>query len=203
MKKQISMIMKLWLISTMSVVLLTGLFTMAQAQMGRGMMMEHEERNAHDHPEAPEPAGMGMKCPKMERMGKRMESGMDMMISPRKLSMLSGMGMMVDSGIMSVLNEEQLGEVRAMQIENRRKYVNDMLDLVEIHEEMTELMSNEEPDPRLARELHDRKAAISGDMLESRIEMRNRIYNMLTEDQRRQLREERDPVPADPGNHVH
>ncbi len=203
MKKQLSMIMKLWLISTMSVVLFTGLFTNAQAQMGRGMMMEHGERNVHDHPEAPEPAGMGMKCPRMEMMGQRMESGMDMMISPRKLSMLSRMGMMVDPGIMSVLNEEQLGEVRAMQIENRRKYVNDMLDLVEIHEEMTELMSDEQPDPRLARELHDRKAAISGDMLESRIEMRNMIYNMLTEDQRRQLRDERDPEAADPGNHVH
>ena len=141
----------------------------ASAQMGTGMMERERgpmaEQPRHGH-------GPGM------MMGPGMGMGM----------MGPGMRMM-DPTLLPDLSEEQRQELRSMQRDLRRQHMEAMIEMMDARDEMMDEMLAEEPDPGRIREIHDRMARMHGDMLETRIEMRNRMHGILTEEQRERMRE--------------
>jgi len=99
-----------------------------------------------------------------------------------------GMGMM---GIVDLpgLTEEQRTEMRSIQREARRQNMETMLDIMDLRDDMHEAMAADRPDPRTIRELQEAMSQKQGQLLESSVETRNRIYDLLTEEQQEQLRE--------------
>lgn len=172
---------------------------LAQAQMGPGMMGPQErgydapvERSAPQHMRGTKGRGMhdgpGMMGQCMMMGQGMMGGGMDMM-GPGMMG--GGMGMMMDPAMMFDLTEEQRQEMRSMQRDMRREHMNTMLDVMDLRDEMWEEMLADRPDPERVRELHSQMAEHHGEIMESRVEMRNRMYDLLTDEQREQMREMR------------
>lgn len=152
----------------------------ASAQMGAGMM-ERERGPMAEQPRHGHGPGM-MMGPGMGMMGPGMGMAMGMsMMGP-------GMSMM-DPTMLPDLSAEQRQELRSMQRDLRRQHMEAMIEMMDARDEMLDEMLAEEPDPRRIREIHDRMARMHGDMLEARIEMRNRMHGILTEEQRERMRE--------------
>ena len=152
----------------------------ASAQMGAGMM-ERERGPMAEQPRHGHGPGM-MMGPGMGMMGPGMGMAMGMsMMGP-------GMSMM-DPTMLPDLSAEQRQELRSMQRDLRRQHMEAMIEMMDARDEMMDEMLAEEPDPGRIREIHDRMARMHGDMLEARIEMRNRMHGILTEEQRERMRE--------------
>lgn len=159
---------------------------LAHAQMGPGMMGPQErgygateERIAPQY--MPGMQGRGMFGPGM--MGGCLDMGPGMMGG--------GMGMMMDPSLMLDLTEEQRQEMQSIQRDMRREHMNVMLDIMDLRDEMRDEMLADRPDPERVRELHSQMAEHHGEIMESRVEMRNRMYDLLTDEQRDQMREMR------------
>lgn len=90
------------------------------------------------------------------------------------------------------LDSEQQTQLRELRSEHRRQQMGRMADMMDLQDEMYALMASERPDPDAVRELHDRMSAMRGEMLADQIRQRNRMQDVLTDEQREQLREGRD-----------
>tara|TARA_B100000929_G_C15351049_1_gene367569 strand:+ start:281 stop:646 length:366 start_codon:yes stop_codon:yes gene_type:complete len=98
-------------------------------------------------------------------------------------SIMSGMGAM--SGI---LDEQQMSTMREMRQENRSAQLDRMEEMMNLHDDMMQLMQAERPDPEKIKELHGKMATLHGDMLVDRVRLHNKIQDLLTEEQREQMR---------------
>ena len=126
--------------------------------------------------------GGGMSCPIMNQMG-------------------HGMGM---AGALDLpdLTEEQQGEIRTIQREVRRQNMEKMMDIMDLRDDMMVEMAAERPDPEQVREIQSNMSQKQGELLESTIESRNRIYDLLTEEQQEQIRDfQRRPGRSPYGQH--
>ena len=126
--------------------------------------------------------GGGMPCPIMNQMG-------------------HGMGM---AGALDLpdLTEEQQVEIRTIQREVRRQNMEKMMDIMDLRDDMMIEMTAERPDPEQVREIQLNMSQKQGELLESTIESRNRIYDLLTEEQQEQIRDlQRRPGRSPYGQH--
>ncbi len=126
--------------------------------------------------------GGGMPCPIMNQMG-------------------HGMGM---AGALDLpdLTEEQQGEIRTIQREVRRQNMEKMMDIMDLRDDMMIEMTAERPDPEQVREIQLNMSQKQGELLESTLESRNRIYDLLTEEQQEQIRNlQRRPGRSPYGQH--
>ena len=126
--------------------------------------------------------GGGMPCPIMNQMG-------------------HGMGM---AGALDLpdLTEEQQVEIRTIQREVRRQNMEKMMDIMDLRDDMMVEMVADRPDPEQVREIQLNMSQKQGDLLESTLESRNRIYDLLTEEQQEQIRDlQRRPGRSPYGQH--
>ena len=105
--------------------------------------------------------------------------------------MMTGMGMTGFVDFLPGLTEEQRNEIRAKQRQARREHGDLMLDIMDISDDFRQALAEERPDPAKVRRLQESLSQKQGEMLESSIKYRNQIYDMLTEEQKQQLREHR------------
>ncbi len=167
---------------------LMGAFT-TEAQRGQHMMGPHQDQRFDEREEA---YGYGTMGPGMHMMGPG--TGMAGMMGPGMGMTGFGMGMagpgMGMMGFMSLpdLTDQQQGEMLSLQQQARREHMELMLDIMEIRDELLLLMSEERPDPQEVRKLQEAMSQKQADMTESSLEVRNKMYELLTEEQRNQLR---------------
>lgn len=113
------------------------------------------------------------------------QSGMGMMQG-------GGTGMMQGGGTGMMpgldLNAEQQSQMRERRSEHRKQQLTRMGNMLDLRDEMHMLMAEQRPDPEAVQELHGRMADLQGEMLANRIRLRNEIQDMLTDEQRDQMR---------------
>ncbi len=156
-----------------------GTALIAEAQRGQHMRGWQQDQFEDDR----DFFGPGMMGPGMGMMG----PGMGMM-GPGMGMMGPGMHM---HGLLEYLEltDEQREEVRSIQREVRREHMEAMLDIMDLREDMWAAFREERPDPENMRQMHEEMSQKKGDMLVSFIEMRNSIYDLLTDEQRERVRE--------------
>lgn len=159
-------------------VFIMGTVLVAEAQMGQRMF---GGQSGQTYDENGEFFGPGM----MGRQG--MMPGMGMM---GRQGMIPGMGMM--TGLLDFLpdlTEKQRNDIRAKQRQIRREHADLMLDIMDIRDDISQALAEERPDPARVRGLQESISQKQAEMLESSITHRNEIYDMLSEEQKQQLRE--------------
>ncbi|MCF8111399.1 MAG: Spy/CpxP family protein refolding chaperone [Desulfobacteraceae bacterium] len=87
------------------------------------------------------------------------------------------------------LTENQQDEILSLQRQARREQMETMLDIMDIRDKLIEEMAEDRPDPAKVRELQEAMSKKQAEMMENSVKNRNRIYDMLSGDQRKQLRE--------------
>ena len=103
---------------------------------------------------------------------------------------MMGPGMMGQQGMMSgMLNEQQQREMREMRQEYRSAHFQRMGEMMNLRDDMMELMQGERPDPEEVQALHGEMATLRGEMLADQVRMRNQMQDLLTDEQREQLRQ--------------
>ena len=165
-----------------------GGISVAEAQRGQHMMRGQPDQafdareDLHGYPGMMGP-GMGMMGPGMGMMG----PGMGMM-GPGMGVMGPGMGMM---GILELpdLTDEQRDEIHSIQREARRQNMEITLDIMDIRDDIMMTMSEDRPDPAEIRELQEAMSRKQGQIWEVSVENRNRIYDLLTQEQHESLQE--------------
>ena len=151
-----------------------GGISVAEAQRGQHMMRGQPDQafdareDLHGYPGMMGP-GMGMMGPGMGVMG-------------------PGMGMM---GILELpdLTDEQRDEIHSIQREARRQNMEITLDIMDIRDDIMMTMSEDRPDPAEIRELQEAMSRKQGQIWEVSVENRNRIYDLLTQEQHESLQE--------------
>ncbi len=153
-----------------------GGISVAEAQRGQHMMRGEPDQTFDARGDTYGYHGMGMMGPGMGMMG----PGMGMM-GP-------GAGM---TGLLELpdLTDEQLGEILSIQKEARRQNMEIMLDIMDIRDDIMMTMSEDRPDPAEIRELQEAMSRKQGQIWEASVENRNRIYDLLTQEQHEYLQE--------------
>ena len=110
------------------------------------------------------------------------------MMGPGMGMMGPGMGMM---GILELpdLTDEQRDEIHSIQREARRQNMEITLDIMDIRDDIMMTMSEDRPDPAEIRELQEAMSRKQGQIWEVSVENRNRIYDLLTQEQHESLQE--------------
>jgi len=143
----------------------------AEAQRGQPMTGQQYERFADERWDLYGPGRMGGQ--EMPGPGTGMMPG----IGRSDLLMLPG------------LTEEQRESILSIERETRRQHRELMLDIMDRRDDLMEALDEDRPDPGKVRELHEALNRKQGEMVESSIKTRNRIYDLLDEEQRMHLRE--------------
>ena len=99
--------------------------------------------------------------------------------------MMSGMG-----GMSEMLDEEQLSSLREMRKEHRSAHFERMAELMNLRDDMMILMQAERPDPEEVQALHGQMATLQGEMMADKVRMRNRMQDLLSDQQREQLKQD-------------
>jgi Spy/CpxP family protein refolding chaperone len=94
------------------------------------------------------------------------------------------------------LNEQQRKEVSKVLDEQQKRQYELMGKSMELRSKLRNLYAQETWDSSAITGVYDQLAKIQSDMVKSRIAARNRIYNVLTPEQRQQYRTWLDPVPG-------
>lgn len=172
-----------------TVLLIIGIAATVDAQRGQSMMDRQQTQDMDSRWTGRGPGmmggqGMGMMGPGMGMMGA------GEMPCPIMNQMGYGMGMGM-AGPMDLpnLTGEQQSKVRDIQREMRREHMEKMMDIMDIRDDIMTEMAAERPDPKKVREMQASMSQIQGEMLESTLNNRNRIYDLLTEEQKKQVHE--------------
>lgn len=103
-----------------------------------------------------------------------------------------GMGMMQGgrAGMMPGvdLSAEQRSQISELRSEHREQQLSRMGNMLDLRDEMHMLMAEQRPDPEAVRELYGRMADLQGEMMADRIRLQNGMQDMLTDEQRDQMR---------------
>lgn len=113
--------------------------------------------------------------------GMMMGGGMDgMMPCPM---MAEGMGMM------SMLDDDQRSEMRELMQEHRPAQFERMGEMMDLRMELMGVMHADSPDPEEVQALHARMGELRGEMMAEMVRMRGNMLDLLTDDQREQLKQ--------------
>ena len=120
--------------------------------------------------------------------------------------MMMGGGMMPcpmmesGKGMMSMLDPEQRGELRELMQEHRPAQFERMGQMMNLRDDLMAEMHAERPDPDEVQARHGRMAELHGEMMAEMVRMRNAMHDLMTDEQREQLRQD---APADVGPDDH
>ncbi len=107
-----------------------------------------------------------------------------------------GMQMMQEMHAMrEMLSAEQRAELRELMQEHRPAQYERMGQMMNLREDLMDELAQDRPDPETVEQMHGRMAEIHGAMLAEQVRMRNAMHELLTDEQREQLRE-RTPLGA-------
>ncbi|TDR56840.1 Spy/CpxP family protein refolding chaperone [Halomonas ventosae] len=148
-----------------------GMMTGGQGGMGPGMMMGGQGG-----------MGPGMMMGGQGGMGPGMMMGGQGGMMP--CPMMANMG-----GMGGILDEEQLSSLREMRKEHRTAHFERMGEMMNLRDDMLLLMQAERPDPEEVQALHGQMATLHGEMMADKVRMRNRMQDLLTDEQREQLKQ--------------
>jgi Spy/CpxP family protein refolding chaperone len=140
--------------------------------------------------------GPGMMSGGQGGMGPGMMKGMmggGMMLCPMMGG--AGMGMMQE-----MLEPEQRDEIRDLMQEHRPVQFERMGRLMNLRDDLMEEMQGERPVPEEVQTLHARMAELHGEMMAEMVRMRNAMHDLMTDEQREQLRQAA-PTDVDPEDH--
>lgn len=141
-----------------------------QGGMGAGMMMGGQGG-----------MGPGMMMGGQGGMGPGMMMGGQGGMMP--CPMMGGMGPM--SGM---LDEQQMSTMREMRQEHRATQLERMGEMMNLRDDMMHIMQAERPDPEEVKALHGQMASLHGDMMADKVRMHNQMQDLLTDEQREQMR---------------
>ena len=100
--------------------------------------------------------------------------------------MMEGMGSMF--GIGGMLDEQQMSTMREMRQEHRAAQLERMGELMNLRDDMMQTMQTERPEPEEIKALHAQMANLHGDMMADNVRMHNQMQDLLTDEQREQMR---------------
>ncbi|MGE6779873.1 Spy/CpxP family protein refolding chaperone [Vreelandella titanicae] len=128
--------------------------------------------------------GSGMMMGSQEGMypGMMMGGQSGMMPCP----MMGGMGTM--SGMAGMLDEQQMSTMREMRQEHRAAQFERMGEMMNLRDDMMQIMQAERPEPEEVKALHAQMANLHGDMMADNVRMHNQMQDLLTDEQREQMR---------------
>ncbi|MFP4127762.1 MAG: Spy/CpxP family protein refolding chaperone [Desulfonatronovibrio sp.] len=107
---------------------------------------------------------------------------------------MMGPGMMSGRTMTDFLNlpgltDKQREDIRAVERESRREQRELMLDMLDARDDFAYALDADRPDPEQVSQLHEAMSRKQREMLTLSIEIRNRIYDLLSEEQRGQVRD--------------
>ncbi|AHE98357.1 hypothetical protein THITH_08895 [Thioalkalivibrio paradoxus ARh 1] len=131
--------------------------------------------------------GMGMGMGMMGGRGQGMGMGM---MGGKGMGMMEGMEMDM---MEEMLTAEQRTEMRKLMHEHRPAQFERMGQLMNLRDDLKAEMQLPRPDPDAVRERHGRMAEAHGEIMAERIRLRNAMHDLLTDEQREQLRKKASP----------
>ncbi len=108
----------------------------------------------------------------------------------------AGMGMMHD-----ILEPEQRDEMRNLMHEHRPAHFERMGRMMNLRDDLMAEMQQSRPDPEAVKERHTRMAELHGEMMAEMVRIRNAMHDIMTDEQRQQLREETPKSDGDSDEH--
>ncbi len=136
--------------------------------------------------------GMGPGMMSGQGIGPGMMSGQG--IGPGMMSGQGiGPGMMIPCPMMGEppmpqLNDEQHLQLRELRQAYRPAQFERMARLMNLNDDLMTEMQGERPDPEAVQALHGQMAEVHGEMLAERVRLRNAMHELLTDEQRQQMR---------------
>ncbi|CAM4303567.1 periplasmic heavy metal sensor [Vreelandella rituensis] len=100
--------------------------------------------------------------------------------------MMGGMGPM--SSMAGMLDEQQMSTMREMRQEHRAAQLQRMGEMMNLRDDMMQIMQAERPDPEEVKALHGQMANLRGEMMADKVRMHNQMQDLLTDEQREQMR---------------
>jgi Spy/CpxP family protein refolding chaperone len=160
-----------------------GMMGAHQKGQGSGMMMGSRQGNMMGGGQSGMGAGM---------MKGMMAGGM----MPCPMMGGAGMGAMHD-----ILEPEQRREMRDLMQEHRPAHFERMGRMMNLRDDLMAEMERSRPDPETVKERHARMAELRGEMMAEMVRMQNSMHDLMTDEQRQTLREDRPESGADSGEH--
>jgi len=139
-------------------------------------------------------------------MGGMMGGGGQGGMGPGMMGGMMGGGMMPcpmmaeGMGMMSMLEPDQRSQMRELIQEHRPAQFERKGRLMNLRDDLMAEMHGERPDPEQVQALHGRMAELHGEMMAEMVRMRNAMHDLMTDEQREQLRQAA-PADVDPEDH--
>ncbi|WFE71223.1 Spy/CpxP family protein refolding chaperone [Halomonas sp. M1] len=140
-------------------------------------------------------------------MGGMMGGGQSGM-GPGMMEEMMGGGMMpcpmmggASMGMMSMLDEDQRSEMRAMMQEHRPAQFERKGRLMNLRDDLMAEMHGDRPDPDEVQALHGQMAELHGEMMAEMVRMRNVMHDLMSDEQRQQLEQATQESDVDPDDH--
>ncbi|MFO7649536.1 Spy/CpxP family protein refolding chaperone [Halomonas campaniensis] len=127
-------------------------------------------------------------------MGGMMGSGQGGM-GPGMMGGMMGSGMMPcpmmgeGMGMMSMLDPDQRSQMRELMQAHRPAQFERKGRLMNLRDDLMAEMHGERPDPEAVQAMHGRMAELHGEMMAEMVRMRNAMHDLLSDEQRQQLRD--------------
>ncbi len=172
-----------------------GMMGAEQKEQGSGMMMDGSQGGMMGGGHGG--MGSGMMGGGHDGMGSGMMKGMmggGMMSCP----MMGGAGM----GTMhEMLEQEQRKEMRNLMHEHRPAHFERMGRMMNLRDDLMAEMQQTRPDPEAVKERHARMAELHGEIMADMVRMRNAMRDLMTDEQRQQLQEDKPEGGVDSDDH--
>jgi Spy/CpxP family protein refolding chaperone len=94
------------------------------------------------------------------------------------------------------LSDEQRGKITKIQDDHRKKDWDVMGKIMDEQAKLRDLLNTDKPDPKKAGAVYGAIAKLRQQMVETQIDIQNRIYDVLSPEQRDQLRQWRRNPPG-------
>ncbi len=103
-------------------------------------------------------------------------------------------------GMMQELDPDQRSQMRELMQEHRPAQFERKGRLMNLRDDLMAEMHGERPDPEEVQAMHGRMAELHGEMMAEMVRMRNAMHDLMTDEQREQLRQAA-PADVDPEDH--
>ncbi|MBB3189272.1 Spy/CpxP family protein refolding chaperone [Halomonas cerina] len=106
------------------------------------------------------------------------------------------MGGGAGSGLWQLLDDEQRSTMQELRQQYHAVQQGRMEEVHKLREELTQLMQQERPDPKEVQRIHTRLAELQGTMMADRVRLHNAMQELLTDEQRKRLRQGMPGAPS-------
>ena len=104
-------------------------------------------------------------------------------------------------GMMQELDPDQRSQMRELIQEHRPAQFERKGRLMNLRDDLMAEMHGERPDPEAVQAMHGRMAELHGEMMAEMVRMRNAMHDLMTDEQRQQLRQAAGVEPDDHNAH--